>query len=73
VRHLLLPGHFECCFLPVLRWVKDELEEPRLALHAGYLPPRTRPAEPALARHLTESERRRALKETGAAGVELVP
>ncbi|HEY8748351.1 MAG TPA: radical SAM protein, partial [Tepidisphaeraceae bacterium] len=25
VRHLLLPGHFDCCYRPVARWMRDNL------------------------------------------------
>ncbi|AMV19808.1 radical SAM protein [Planctomyces sp. SH-PL14] len=38
VRHLLMPGHHDCCFVPVLRWLTDELPEAALSLRDGYLP-----------------------------------
>ncbi|MFM7185053.1 MAG: radical SAM protein [Planctomycetota bacterium] len=38
VRHLLLPGHFECCFLPIVRWITDTLPGARVSIRDGYLP-----------------------------------
>ena len=38
VRHLLLPGHFECCFLPVVRWLAGHLPGARVSIRDGYLP-----------------------------------
>jgi len=38
VRHLLLPGHFNCCFLPVLDWFVNNIPEARFSLQDGYFP-----------------------------------
>lgn len=38
VRHLLLPGHFECCFLGIVRWLADHLPGARVSIRDGYLP-----------------------------------
>lgn len=38
VRHLLLPGHFECCFLGIARWLADHLPGARVSIRDGYLP-----------------------------------
>jgi putative pyruvate formate lyase activating enzyme len=38
VRHLLLPGHFDCCFAPIVHWVKRELPGVGFSLRDGYLP-----------------------------------
>ena len=38
VRHLLLPGHFDCCFLPILDWFTDNIPEALFSLRDGYLP-----------------------------------
>lgn len=38
VRHLLMPGHYDCCFLPVIRWLSDNLPETAFSLRDGYLP-----------------------------------
>ena len=39
VRHLILPGHSECCLKPVLRWLAEELHEVKLSLRGNYAPP----------------------------------
>jgi len=38
IRHLLLPGHFECCFRPIVRWLHDNLPQAKFSLRDGYLP-----------------------------------
>lgn len=38
VRHLLLPQHFDCCFLPVLDWFGNNIPEAMFSLLTGYLP-----------------------------------
>lgn len=38
VRHLLLPGHYECCYVPVVQWLAKELPEVKFSLRDGYLP-----------------------------------
>lgn len=38
-RHLVMPGHFECCTRPVLEWMARNLPGARVSLKTGYLPP----------------------------------
>jgi putative pyruvate formate lyase activating enzyme len=38
VRHLLLPGHAECCYRPVARWMRDHLPQTAFSIREGYLP-----------------------------------
>jgi putative pyruvate formate lyase activating enzyme len=38
VRHLLLPGHFDCCFRPVARWMADHLPDASFSIRDGYRP-----------------------------------
>ena len=38
VRYLLLPGHFECCFLPVVEWLKENLPRVEFSLFSEYVP-----------------------------------
>lgn len=38
VRHLLLPGHFDCCFVPILDWFTNNIREATFSLWDGYLP-----------------------------------
>jgi putative pyruvate formate lyase activating enzyme len=38
VRHLLLPGHTDCCLRPIVRWLQAELPGVPLSLREGYMP-----------------------------------
>ncbi len=38
VRHLLLPGHLECCYRPIVDWMCRHLPAVPLRIMAGYLP-----------------------------------
>jgi putative pyruvate formate lyase activating enzyme len=38
VRHLVMPGHLECCFQPVVRWIAKWLPDVKFSLRDGYLP-----------------------------------
>lgn len=38
VRHLLLPGHYDCCFRPVLSWIGAHCPAVKFSLRDGYLP-----------------------------------
>jgi len=38
VRHLLMPGHVDCCWAPVARWVAQELPAVKISLRTGFWP-----------------------------------
>lgn len=38
VRHLLIPGHLDCCFRPVVDWMAENLPTTRFQLYTGYVP-----------------------------------
>jgi putative pyruvate formate lyase activating enzyme len=38
VRHLLLPGHTDCCLRPILQWMSQNLPQAPLSLRDGYTP-----------------------------------
>ena len=38
IRHLLMPGHVDCCFRPVVDWTAEHLPGVRFQLHTGYVP-----------------------------------
>lgn len=40
VRHLALPGHYDCCAKPVLEWIAANLPGVRVSLKTGYMPPK---------------------------------
>lgn len=38
VRHLLMPGHVECCWRPVAEWLAKNLPDVKLSLRVGFWP-----------------------------------
>jgi putative pyruvate formate lyase activating enzyme len=38
VRHLLMPGHVECCWRPVAEWLAENLPRVKVNLRAGFWP-----------------------------------
>jgi putative pyruvate formate lyase activating enzyme len=38
IRHLLLPGHGQCCYEPIARWLRDNLPSVPFSLRDSYLP-----------------------------------
>ncbi len=38
VRHLLLPGHFDCCYRPIVAWMRRWLPRTAISIREGYLP-----------------------------------
>ena len=60
VRHLLMPGHFDCCFKPVVDWVATSLPGAGFSLMTSYVPAwRTVGESGPLGACLTEDDRRR--------------
>ena len=39
VRHVILPGHTECCLKPVLSWLAEEIPTVEVSLRGNYFPP----------------------------------
>jgi len=72
VRHLVMPGHFDCCFLPVVRWLAEELPEAALSLRCGYLPRWRATSLPELASRLSREETERARHVAQASGLEVI-
>jgi putative pyruvate formate lyase activating enzyme len=57
VRHLLMPGHLECCFRPVARWMAENLPNVPFTLMTGYVPAWRADTCGELGRMLTQTER----------------
>lgn len=70
VRHLLLPGHFECCAKPILNWIAAELPDVELSLRRDYVPPAVACAAPK--EYLRESEFEKAVNLAEDLGIRLV-
>ncbi len=60
VRHLLMPGHLECCMRPVATWMAENLPGVAFNLMTGYVPAWRASGDPRLGRCLTSEEREEA-------------
>jgi putative pyruvate formate lyase activating enzyme len=47
VRHVILPGHTECCLKPVLQWLAEEIPGAEVSLRDNYFPPANPAVSPA--------------------------
>lgn len=39
IRHVVIPGHSECCLKPILEWLTTEIPDVKLSLRGNYVPP----------------------------------
>ena len=60
VRHVILPGHTECCLKPILRWLAETLPAVEVSLRGNYFPPADARASPA--GYLSGDEFQRAMR-----------
>jgi putative pyruvate formate lyase activating enzyme len=60
IRHLVLPGHFECCTKPVLEWISENLENVRVNVMDQYRPEYNAYDFPELTKPLKSEEFKRA-------------
>jgi putative pyruvate formate lyase activating enzyme len=72
VRHLLLPGHFECCYLPMVAWLKQNMPTTKFSLRDGYLPKWRARHYTELAYALGQSESRRAFELAYESGLNVI-
>jgi len=56
IRHLVLPGHVECCTRPVLTWIASNLKDVKVNVMAQYRPEHMARAHPDISRRLRASE-----------------
>ncbi len=70
VRHLVLPGHIDCCVGPILEWLSAELPDVKLSLRGNYVPPVE--ATEAPSRYLQADELRQAEHLAAEKGLTLV-
>ncbi len=62
LRHLLLPGHRDCCTEPIMRWVSENLPGVYYNLMFQYRPEYRASLHPGMDRRLSPEERREALE-----------
>jgi putative pyruvate formate lyase activating enzyme len=46
VRHLLIPGHFDCCTMPILRWLARLAMQVSVSIKGDYIPPASTSVSP---------------------------
>lgn len=56
VRHLVMPGHVECCTRPVVAWMRERMPEVRFHVMDGYVPAWRAQNHPMLGRLLNAEE-----------------
>lgn len=62
LRHLVLPGHIECCTEPIMRWVAERMPSAYFNLMFQYRPEYRAPEHPEIDRILTPEEKRHAME-----------
>ncbi len=72
VRHLLLPGHFDCCYRPIVGWLRANLPEVKFSIRDGYLPSWRADQFADLSRTLEPGEGERAHEVAMSAGLRVV-
>ena len=72
IRHLVMPGHLECCTFPVLRWIAEKLgDRVRVNVMAQYRPCYKASQYPEINRPITVEEFERAVEEARRLGLNL--
>src|SRR5205823_9338503 len=72
VRHLLLPGHHECCYRPIVDWLAKNLPDVEFSLRDGYLPAWRAHRFEELARTVRRDEAHDALELASAARLKVI-
>jgi putative pyruvate formate lyase activating enzyme len=72
VRHLMLPGHLECCTLPILQWLAENLPQALVNIMAQYHPEHRAREFPELREKILRSDHRLALEHARRLGLEIV-
>lgn len=73
VRHLLMPGHLECCWRPVAEWLSTELPAVEVSLREGFWPAWFSGRHAELDRPLPRRDYLRAWDIGRALGLNLIP
>ncbi|MDE3068914.1 MAG: radical SAM protein [Verrucomicrobiota bacterium] len=72
VRHLLMPGHLDCCWKPVAGWLAENLPRVKVNLRAGFWPAWRAARHPELRGTVTARETARALEIAEGLGLNLI-
>ncbi|MFH1675517.1 MAG: radical SAM protein, partial [bacterium] len=69
IRHLVLPGHIECCTSKIIKWVAENLPDARFNFMFQYRPEYKATNHAVIGRYLTDSEKTRATELASDAGL----
>jgi len=72
VRHLLMPGHVECCWQPVAEWLAQNLPGVKVSLRAGFWPAWHAARHQELSQTVTAAESRAAFELAHNLGLNLI-
>lgn len=70
VRHVLLPGHLDCCLRPTLEWIARQAPDLKVSLRGDYAPPAHDSAAPST--YLGPGDRGLALRMAGDLGLQVI-
>jgi len=70
IRHVIIPGHSQCCLKPILEWLAEKLPEVKLSLRDNYVPPVQAALAPA--EYLTQKDMQSAVELAKTMGLKLV-
>ena len=70
IRHVIMPGHSQCCLKPILEWLADKLPGVKLSLRDNYVPPVQVASSPA--GYLTQKEMQTAVGLAESMGLNLI-
>lgn len=73
VRHLLMPGHLECCWRPIAEWLAENLPGVKVNLRFGFWPAWKSSRHAELCGSVTADETRRAWQIAEALDLNLIP
>jgi len=73
VRHLVMPGHVDCCWRPVARWLAAELPAVKVSLRAGFWPAWHSARHRELRRTVFAGESEAAFQLAAKLGLNLIP
>jgi putative pyruvate formate lyase activating enzyme len=65
IRHLLMPGHVDCCWEPIARWISVHLPATKVSLRCGFWPAWKARRHSELQRTVTMAEERQAMEIAG--------
>jgi putative pyruvate formate lyase activating enzyme len=73
VRHLLMPGHIDCCWKPVAEWLAEYLPGVKVNLRSSFWPAWHASRHPELRGTVSAAEAERASQITQARNINLIP